>query len=787
MLSSLVAVLAQGAAGAAALPSNGFGIFEPLHKRQEATCDVHSAPLTTTAPKENVWAGITEEDNLAVWDLLHAEDTGLNLTDPGSAALTDNYVFWIDTLPTNKSSVLPYLASASAPKPPKYARAIIFRGGIPEPDSQEYMIGPLPVGPETTVAPLDYIYNGGRGGSVPFNARYFDSVRSQATEPLLISVMSELADVTKELLGGVYYGSKDKRTDLTHTSATPMTYNGTTTYRTVSFRYPGPGTYLTPLDFYVMLDCPGTDASKFTLKGIVTNTRFFPTVDELRTAFEAGELQALEQTRDGSFALLDLKPELGERDLESRLAPQSLELGGKRYRLDEEQRYVEYMGWSFYFAHSRTLGVMLYDVRFKGESVIYELSLQEAAAQYAGNQPKAAATVYQDTYYSLGTDVATLVEGFDCPYGATFLPITFFSGRGAVTHPQAICIFEADLNTPLSRHRASSSNAYGFGSLGTVKGAALTVRSIATIGNYDYMFDYQFHLEGSLEVTARASGYLQSSYYYPDQKAFGPRIQVGTQGSLHDHVLTYKADFDLITPQNSLEVSELVVVEQQQEWFPELGTFPQMEMRISNMETEQQFNWADNGAKMYCIVNENEKNKWGEKRGYRIVPGKSNVHFTNADSPFSRKQSSFSKSHLAVTVQHDTEPFANSVQNVNLPDAPQQDFLKFFNGESIEDEDIVVWFNLGMHHFTRAEDIPVTLYTEAVSSIVFAPQNFFDRAQDGDLRNRRWITVEGGELRSEDYGVEGGECVGLGEPVEKIEKNRRGPTEAEKEENEEQV
>ncbi|CAI4212343.1 unnamed protein product [Parascedosporium putredinis] len=733
--------MALGAAVAAwsvaAAPASGFDPltdFEVIHKR-------------------NVWAPITSEDNLAVWNLLHAPESGLNLTLPGQAKLTDNYVFWIDTLHTNKSSVLPYLEATDTcgtPAPPKYARAIIFRGAIEEPDSQEFMIGPLPVSEATKIEKLDYIYNGGSGGSIPFNGRYFDSVRSAATEPLLLSVMAEVADITEKLIGGVYYGSRDNRTTLSSTAGTPMSYDGSTTYRTVMFRYPGTATYLTPLDFFVMLDCPGQNPDDFKLKGLVTNSRFFPTVADLRAAWDAGEItEEFQQTRDASWALLDYKPELGVRDLEDRMAPQTLEIGGKRYKLDEEQRYVEYMGWSFYLSFTRSLGVMLYDIKYKNESVIYELSLQEAAAQYAGRTPKAASTVYHDTYYSLGTDAGTLVEGFDCPFGSTMLPITYFSGNTSVTQPDAICIFEADLGIPISRHRSGSSNSKGFANLGTVKGTALTVRSIATIGNYDYMFDYQFHLEGSLEVSVRASGYLQSSFYYPDQNKWGSRVQVATQGSYHDHVLTYKADFDVAGTSNSLQVSELVIVNQTQPWFPELGEFEQMELSISTMKEEQQFNWPANGEAMYCIINENETNQWGEKRGYRIIPGKSNIHLTPMNSPFTRHQTAFAKSHLAVTVQHDNEPYANSVQN------------------SVENSDIVLWFNLGMHHFTRAEDIPVTLYTEAVSSIVFAPQNFNDRAQDGDLLNRRWLTTdsETGEMNVETYGVAIPQCnINLPEP-----------------------
>lgn len=229
------------------------------------------------------------------------------------------------------------------------------------------------------------------------------------------------------------------------------------------------------------------------------------------------------------------------------------------------------------------------------------------------------------------------MEGFDCPYGSTFLPVTYFEGNRSVTKGRAACIFESDLGFPIARHRAGASNAYGFGNLGSIKGAALTVRSVATIGNYDYIFDYQFHLEGSIEVSVRASAYLQASIYNTDQGAWGPRVRPATQGSLHDHVLTYKADFDVAGRRNSLEVPELVLRNRTQEWFPELGSFEQMDMDVKMMEEGQQFDWAANGEKMYCVVNEEERNRWGERRGYRIIPGKSNVHLTPKRSPFSAR------------------------------------------------------------------------------------------------------------------------------------------------------
>lgn len=341
--------------GSSALPPLGYErrlLREAFDKRgnnaSASSCFSAAAPATI-APKPNVWAQISAGDNLAVWDLLHDPASGLNLTLPDEAVLTDNYVFWIDTLHTNKSDVLPFL-DGDAAMPAKYARAIIFEGGKEDPDSQEYMIGPLPVSAETKIQKLDYMYNGGSGGSMPYNARYFDGPRTTASDALVASVMSNISDITAALFqGGVYYGASDERTNLSSTSGTPISFDGSQAFRNIMFRFPGPASYMTPLDFFLLIDCTGTDPSLYSLKGFVTGEKFYATIEDLRAAFEAGELaMEYDQTLDADWALVDYKPEMGVRELDERLAPSTLEIGGKRYKLDKENQYVEYMGWSFY-------------------------------------------------------------------------------------------------------------------------------------------------------------------------------------------------------------------------------------------------------------------------------------------------------------------------------------------------------------------------------------------------------------------------------------------------------
>ncbi|KAJ7193175.1 hypothetical protein GGX14DRAFT_593297 [Mycena pura] len=51
----------------------------------------------------------------------------------------------------------------------------------------------------------------------------------------------------------------------------------------------------------------------------------------------------------------------------------------------------------------------------------------------------------------------------------------------------------------------------------------------------------------------------------------------------------------------------------------------------------------------------------------------------------------FAKHHLAVSLRKESEPSLSSTWNFNLPGAPPVDFYKFFNGESIEQEDLTAW------------------------------------------------------------------------------------------------
>ena len=81
--------------------------------------------------------------------------------------------------------------------------------------------------------------------------------------------------------------------------------------------------------------------------------------------------------------------------------PQIFEPDGKRYTVSG--RHVEYMGWSFDFRSRTSSGIQLFNIKFKGDRIVYELSIQEAEAFYSGWSPKPLHTNYLDAAWNMGS------------------------------------------------------------------------------------------------------------------------------------------------------------------------------------------------------------------------------------------------------------------------------------------------------------------------------------------------------------------------------------------------
>lgn len=221
---------------------------------------------------------------------------------------------------------------------------------------------------------------------------------------------------------------------------------------------------------------------------------------------------------------------------------------------------------------------------------------------------------------------------------------------------------------------------------------------------------------------------------------------------MHDHVISFRADFDIGGPKNTFVRTSIEPVQKTYPWDePEVpGARSTMHMVHSPIKHETGLDWPKNGREIYLITSPNTINKWGETKAYRILPGtgmSNPSHLVILNSTALGRSAAWSASDLWVLRNHpDSEPSSGHHLNTITPFDPLVDFEKMVDGEDTEEEDLVVYFNLGGHHVPTSQDIPNTLMHTSASSVLFMPFNYFDHdvsraVRQGVRIDRRGKTV----------------------------------------------
>ncbi|KUJ06762.1 copper amine oxidase [Mollisia scopiformis] len=689
------------------------------------------------AAKQNVWADLSEAEASSVTSFLLSNSV-LNLTDSTKATSDDNAILLVELLQPNKSDVLSYL-DGSTGAPTRWARAVIQYGATEEPYTANYMAGPLPIDKSSVVTPLEFCYSSGRNYVLnPYPDQ--PKLRKWA-----MSFSESIGDILDELLGDV--SNKDEH---------PYDANSVSAAARVSFVDKGSlmiwisllrsglisdATSLLPQGLYVQLNASTRDTANWKTLQWYYNNKLYANEAEFRKAVASPGFKKSGLNLDGHWAdLEDFEAAPLGRDMPS---PTMVQPHGARYRIDEKENFISWMGFDFYLSTSSDTGVSVHDIRFHGDTVIYELGMQEALAHYAGDDPTQGGQEFLDTFLYMGLYMYELVPGYDCPAYATFLSTQYHFGDSTKINKNSICVFEYTADFPLQRHTADkrvtiSRNTY------------LVVRYVSTVWNYDYTFDYIFYLDGTIEVKVRASGFIFGAFWtgtQANEDEYGFRVHDAVSTSMHDHVINFKADLDIAGTENTMVRVGVEPLTMDYPWDDE-NTTPRNTMHLVKkvVEKETGLDWPRNSGELFLVLNQNETNAWGEKRGYRVQPGTgigTPVHLTILNSTTLGKAAEWAAQDLWVLKRKDTEPRSSSALNALGPLDPIVDFSKFVDGEDIVQDDLVVWFNLGTHHIPHAGDIPNTLMHTSSSSVMFTPFNFHDR--DMSIYTRQGVKMEHGK------------------------------------------
>ncbi|KAF2105040.1 copper amine oxidase [Rhizodiscina lignyota] len=702
--------------------------FRPVFKLPEHPYQA-SRPTPDTchrcsAPRKNIWADLSEGEADELLEYLYSGPNDLNLTRSEKATAWDNHVAFVEVLPPNKTDAIKYLEGTDAP-PARWARISVNNGSTEQAGIYQYMVGPLPTTQETIIQPLLYCYNSGR-----HYVRNPLPNMEDITE-WFAATGEELSDIMDDLIPGVRNPSNLPDAPPLMGVTRPAVFNDDGVV--VSWaQVHGPGVRfdawsLNPQGIYCKFEIAGRDKSQWKITQWYYNGEFYNSTQDFRQAWKEPGFKKLPPNHDGKWTAA--QPDQQGLASRAEAGPVMVQPAGGRFAVDEREKFVSWMGFEFYLSTMQATALSLWDIKFRGDRVIYEITLQEAFAHYAGADPMQAGMIWLDTLFGMGFNMYELVPGYDCPPYATYLSTSFQQKDKTVFRNNSICIFEYTADHPLQRHTTPRQTTIS-------RNTYLVVRSVSTVGNYDYTIDYQFYLDGTIEVKLRASGYIFGAYHPQNSKAkrdilqytYGYQVHDQVATSMHDHGISFKADVDVAGSANSMVKLDIAPYTHQYDF----DSDPRNTMRLkqSTLEKEQGFNWPPNANAMYIILNNDTTNSWGEKRGYRITPGTGMgipPHLTVKDSTAMGNAAKWSDKDLWVLRQKDGERRGASEYNAMEPLDPLIDFSKMVDDEGIVQEDLVVYFTLGTHHISHSGDIPNTLMHTSATSVIFTPHNFHDR------------------------------------------------------------
>ncbi|NXN99394.1 AOC3 oxidase, partial [Rhinopomastus cyanomelas] len=675
-------------------------------ERAPGTCQ-HRPPAQEDADdgQSLVFADLTAEELAQVVRYLRTS-LGVQLVEPARAQPSDNCIASVELQLPAKAEALQFL-DEGGPRPRREALAVLYFGAQAEPNVTEYVVGPLPVPAyHRDVTARKY------GGKVPYHRR---PVTAQEYMDIGALIRRELGRAPRFLAACC----ESDGADLAALTTAPRGFRSgdRSTWFVLFHDVAGTGYYLLPVGLEVLVEHGDLRMSRWRLRQVFYNGRYFAGAVDLEDAFVAG---ALEVVRVEKPQAGDVLGSMRPRQPPGPPPPMQYEPQGPRYSVRGNR--ITFQGWSIAFGMSPYSGPRLFDIRFRGKRIIYELSLQEALALYGSNCPGSMTTRYLDGSFGIGRFAYELVRGLDCPYAATYVDRHYLvESETPKTNRNSLCVFEHDAAAPLRRHFSDSQSLY----YGGLRRTVLVVRAVSTLINYDYVWDFLFHGSGAVEVRVHATGYISSSFFHGQGTKYGNRVGPHTLGTMHLHHVHYKVDLDVDGQLNSLETQDMEYELVKDPWSRQ-STIERPFLRRERLRTEDQAAFPIGGrVPRYLSFTGPNPNKWGHARSYRIQV----TSFAGEHLPTSSRMEraiSWGRYQLAVTRRKEEEPTSSSIYNQNDPWTPTVAFADFINNETIVNEDLVAWISVGFLHVPHAEDVPNTVTVGNGVGFFLRPYNYFD-------------------------------------------------------------
>ncbi|MET0405792.1 MAG: primary-amine oxidase [Cystobacter sp.] len=396
---------------------------------------------------------------------------------------------------------------------------------------------------------------------------------------------------------------------------------------------------------------------------------------------------------------------------------------------------VRWQNWRFRVdAHPRE-GAVLQGVTYTDQGrerkVLHRLSLSEMVVPYGDPEDTWSwRSAFDVGEYGFAGRASPLEPGGEVPADARFLPAVYVDPFGQVQEtPRALSVYERDGGVlwkhydPEAKHNEVR------------RGLELVVAFSVVIENYDYLLQYVFKQDGSMQVDVLLTGIMLARAVPPrtahdthaGHEPYGHQVADGVVAVHHQHFFNFRLDLDVDGPRNSvmeLNSSALPVG-------PANLTGNAFSMRMEPLASELQArrDMSLAQARRWLVINPQAHNALGQPTGYALVPGENAVPYAAPDNR-SRQRAGFIEHAFWATRHAPGElnaagAYPNQSQGgEGLPTWVQED-------QSLLNEDVVVWYTLGVTHTPRPEEWPVMPTAHAGFRLL--PVGFFTRNPALDL------------------------------------------------------
>lgn len=335
------------------------------------------------------------------------------------------------------------------------------------------------------------------------------------------------------------------------------------------------------------------------------------------------------------------------------------------YRIDET--LPTGARWEWCWEQRFNEGVVLHDVYFTPPGgprrlVLATASVAQIHVPYDDNGGR-----FHDTSdFGLGGPFLDTLAPSECPNG-TLIP---YNGRNVICKQ--------------TEQRGSAQRYTRGGTRRELQGWQLSFYSVGMSGDYNYITDWIFKDDGSIEPTIGAAGKLQR---YGLDERYGWRTQAANRIPIsHYHNYWFKLDFDIDGLGNDLA---------QEIQFNPADSNQRREIAVESILTETARDHDPNVQRSWRVLDTVTRNVDGRPISYHIEALDSGHQFNGpVYEPFTFHD-------IYITRAKACERFASHNPTTG---GCASDASSFVNGEDVNGQDVVVWYGITFHHLPRDED-----------------------------------------------------------------------------------